>query len=181
MEKKIKVAFDLDGVIVNKPPLVPKKLLERLFKGAGGGVLHYRFPKSKLEQKIRRISHFYLFRPPIKKNIEFIKELSKNPKYELYAVSGRYSFLEDETKKWLEKRGLRGIFKNVFINLSDEQPHIFKEKKLKEIKAEVFVDDDCELADYLTGKINECKIYCFSRDGGSVRFNAVRRLNDLLK
>lgn len=182
MNKKIRIAFDLDGVIIDKPPLVPKEWLEWLFRGGKRDGLHYRFPKSKLEQRIRKLSHFYLLRPPIKKNIEFIKELAKNPKYELYIISARYSFLEKETEKWLRKRMIKDLFKGIFINLEDKQPHLFKERKLKEIGAEIFVDDDCELTDYLAGKVNGCEICCFSRkskvDGKS---KTIRGLSDLLK
>lgn len=172
--KKIKIAFDLDGVIIDKPPLIPKKLLEWLFRGRRKNGLHYRFPHSKFEQRIRKISHFYLFRPPIRKNIEFIKKLAIDPKYEFYIISGRYSFLKKETERWLEKRKIDGVFKEIFINLKDEQPHLFKEKKLKEIRAEIFVDDDNLLANYLEEKL-KMKIYCFSsKDCGKAK-----RVNDL--
>jgi len=178
MSKRIRVAFDLDGVIIDKPPLIPKKLIEILFRGFEKDGLHYRFPKSKLEQKIRKISHFYLFRPPIKKNIEFIGGLAKDGKYELYIVSSRYSFLKDETEKWLEKRKIDGIFQKVFINMSDEQPHLFKEKVLKKLKPDIFVDDDCELVNYLTGRV-ETKIYCFSRDSSYARVTKIASLAEI--
>lgn len=162
METKIKVAFDLDGVIIDKPPLIPKGWLEWLFRGGKKNGLHYRFPKFKIEQAIRKLSHFYLLRPPIKQNLEFIKELAEDKKYELYIISGRYSFLEKETEVWLEKRKIKDLFKGVFLNLKDEQPHLFKEEVLKQVKPEVFVDDDGLLADYLTKIGLLCKIHCLS-------------------
>ena len=163
MSKRIRVAFDLDGVIIDKPPLIPKKWIEILFRGFEKDGLHYRFPKSKLEQKIRKISHFYLFRPPIRNNIEFIRQLSKDKKYELYIVSGRYSFLKNETREWLEKRGLDGIFQKVILNLADEQPHLFKEKILRELQPEIFIDDDELLVEYLK-KTTRTKVFCFSKE-----------------
>ena len=160
MSKKIKIAFDLDGVIIDKPPFIPKKLLEWLFKGPRKDELHYRFPATKFEQWIRKLSHFYLFRPPIKGNIAFIKRIAKDKRYEPYVVSGRYSFLKRETKIWLEKRKLDGIFKEIFVNLKDEQPHLFKEKILKKLKVDIFLDDDSLLADYLTSRLINTKVYC---------------------
>lgn len=180
METKIRIAFDLDGVIIDKPPLISKKLLEWLFRGGKRDGLHYRFPHSKLEQRIRKISHFYLFRPPIKKNIEFIRQLAKDKKYELYIISGRYSFLKKETKIWLEKRKIKDLFEGIFLNLKDEQPHLFKEKILKQIKPEVFVDDDSLLADYLVEK-NFGKIFCYSKDNQCLKAKAIRRLDELFK
>lgn len=180
---KIKIAFDLDGIIIDKPPLIPKKLLERLFKGKGNGKLHYRFPHSKLEQKIRKLSHFYLFRPPIRKNIEFIKKLANDNNYELFVVSGRYSFIKDETKVWFEKRGLENVFKNIFLNSSDKQPHLFKEEKLREIDADIFVDDDCLIITYLLDKIKGLKIFCYSQDNADFSdkgVNFVKNLNEII-
>jgi len=161
--RRIRIAFDLDGVIIDKPPFIPKKLLEWLFRGPRKDGLHYRFPTTKFEQWIRKLSHFWLFRPPIKKNIEFIKNLAKDPKYELYIVSGRYSFLEKETKKWLEKWKLTGIFKEIFINLKNEQPHLFKERILKKNGIQIFVDDDELISLYLSKK-NIGKIFCYSKN-----------------
>lgn len=163
---KIKIAFDLDGVIIDKPPLIPKKLIERLFRGGNHNGLHYRYPRSKLEQRIRKISHYYLFRPPIGKNIKFIKSLASENKYDLYIISGRFSFLKKETNIWLEKRKIKDLFRKIYINLDDEQPHLFKEQVLRELKPNVFIDDDWLLADYLAEKISPCKIYCFSLGGG---------------
>jgi len=161
MADKIKVAFDLDGVIVDKPPLIPKKLLEYLFRGNHDiNHLHYRYPKTRLEIFVRKLSHFYLFRPPIKNNIDFIKNLAKDPKYEIFILSARYSFLKDETANWLKKRKIDFLFKKVMINLENKQPHLYKEERLKEINPAVFVDDDYLLADYLVNQNLKTKIYC---------------------
>lgn len=173
--EKIKIAFDLDGVIIDKPPLISKKLLERLFMGVKRHKLHYRFPHSRLEQKIRKLSHFYLFRPPMTENLKFIKNLLKGDKYEIYVVSGRYSFLKDETKSWFEKRGIDNLFKEVFLNSENEQPHLFKEKKLIEIKADIFVDDDWMLADYLADK-KIARIFYF---GKNVECKSAEKIDDL--
>jgi len=136
--KIIKIGFDLDGVIVGKPPLVPKGLIEFLVKKPANSSLHFRFPKSCLEQYVRKFSHFYLFRPPLRQNIDFIKKLNSK-KYELYVISGRYSFLTAETDCWLKKRGLENLFKAVFINLGNEQPHLFKERIIKELNWIIFL------------------------------------------
>lgn len=182
--KKIKIAFDLDGVIVDKLPLVPKKFIEILFRGFKKNGLHYRFPRSKFEQRIRKISHFYLLRPPIKKNIECIRQLAKDGKYELYIISGRYSFLEKETERWLEKRRIKNLFKGIFMNLADEQPHLFKERVLKQLKPGVFVDDDGSLADYLAKSINleSTKIYHYANNNEKCsRARLIKSLNESLK
>jgi phosphoglycolate phosphatase-like HAD superfamily hydrolase len=152
MNKKIKIAFDLDGVFVDKPPFIPKAVIEFLFRGHKSRKLHYRFPKNQAEQLIRKISHYYLFRPPIKENIEFLKRIAQKGNFELFIISGRYSFLEKETAVWLEKKGIKSYFKKVFVNLSNDQPHLFKEKILNQVKPDIFIDDDPVLVDYLVKK-----------------------------
>lgn len=180
--KKIKIAFDLDGVIIDKPPLIPKSLLEKLFRGCKNNrKLYYRFPKSKFEIFIRKLSHYYLFRPPIKENIDFVKKLAKNEKYQLYIISGRYSFLRLETNNWLEKRGLKGIFEEVFLNDDNEQPHLFKEKMLGKLKINIFVDDDDILVDYLVSKNLETKFFCFSKSlVNSSKVKVIESLKNLI-
>ena len=146
--KIIRIGFDLDGVLVDKPPLIPKKWLEYLFRGRSKNGLHYRYPKTKLEIWIRKLSHFYLFRPPLKENIKFIKKLKKQ-KHELYIISGRYSFLEKETKVWLKKRRLSSLFKKVFINLKGEQPYLFKERVIRQLKLDCYFEDDGDTVNFL--------------------------------
>ena len=151
-KEKIKIGFDLDGVIIGKPPFMPKYLMERLVRKKDHG-LAYRYPESKFERRIRWLSHLPLFRPPINKNIKLIHELYKSKNYELYVVSSRYSFLEGRTKEWFKFYRLRGLFKEIHINLKDEQPHIYKEKMIKKLKLNVFIDDDVLLLKYLKSKL----------------------------
>jgi len=158
MKKVIKIGCDLDGVIIGKPPLMSKKLLERLFKGGCGKGLHYRFPKNKLEQRIRILSHFWLIRPAIKKNVIAIKKLVKNKNVRIYAVSSRYSFLKKRTEQWFAKRKLNNLFEKFYLNIDDEQPHIFKEKMIKKLKLDYFLDDDPAIVKYLKRKVKKTEI-----------------------
>src|SRR4030042_4295927 len=146
--KKIKIGFDLDGVIIGKPPFVPKYLMEILVRKRDHG-LAYRYPESKIERWIRRLSHLPLLRPPIKKNIKLIHELYKSKNYELYVVSSRYSFLEGRTNEWFRYYRLRDLFKEIYINLKNEQPHLYNEKMIKKLKLNVFIDDARPLLRYL--------------------------------
>lgn len=82
------IAFDLDGIIIDKPPFVPKKLLELLYRGLSENGLHYRCPESELEILIRRLSHSPVLRPPINMNIDHIKRLkrTKTPVLLVFAI-----------------------------------------------------------------------------------------------
>lgn len=156
--KVIKIGLDLDGVIVNKPPLIPKRFLEWLVRSHKNRGLAYRYPSSRFEQQVRWFSHHPFFRPPIRENLEFIKKISKNKKYKLYLISGRYSFLKDRTWQWLKRQKINNLFEKVLINLKNQQPHLFKTKKIKELKIDVYIDDDKLLTDYLSSRLQKTKV-----------------------
>jgi uncharacterized HAD superfamily protein len=160
--KKIKIGFDLDGTLVDKPFLIPNSLIQWLFKGHRKG-LDYRFPKTKLEQFIRRLSHFYLFRPPIKLNLKFLKKIANNKDCRLYLISSRYSFLKKETRVWLEKRAIKNLFQKIELNHQDQPPYLFKEKKLRQLGVEVYFEDDPAIAGYLKKKLPRTKICLVGR------------------
>ncbi|MBN1262748.1 MAG: hypothetical protein JW991_00130 [Candidatus Pacebacteria bacterium] len=164
LSKKIRLGFDLDGVIVDKPRLVPKSLLERLFKGSQKG-LNYRFPGNGLEQVIRRLSHFYLFRPPLKGNIKVIRKIKRKRRTVLYLISSRYFFLEKETRIWLKKRKIDDLFDGFILNLKNEQPHLFKERMIKKLKLDYYFEDDPLIVGYLKSRIKKTRIFLVKNDG----------------
>lgn len=149
MNNKIRIGFDLDGVIIGKPFFVPKCLIDKLVRNKAGNDLEYRYPASLVERNVRILSHHPLFRPPIKENIKLIEKLHKDGRYELFAVSARYSFLKKRTDEWFGFYNLGTIFNNIYINQNDEQPHIFKRKMIEKLKLKMFVDDDRPLLKYL--------------------------------
>lgn len=153
-KRKQRIGIDLDGVIVGKPLFIPKILIEWLFKGCRPG-LHYRFPHTELEKQVRRWSHFYLFRPPLKKNIEMIKKIKEKRNCELYLISSRYSFLQKQTEIWLKKRKINGLFKEKIFNLQDLPPHQFKEKELKRLKIDIYFEDDPVIVNYLNQRLSQ--------------------------
>ena len=106
-----------------------------------------------MEIMIRIASHHPLMRPPIRENIRLIEELYKSNKYELFVVSSRYQFLNKRTREWFRFYKTRKFFKKIFINLHNEQPHLYKEKMITRLKLDVFIDDDKPLLDYLKSKV----------------------------
>ncbi len=160
------VGFDFDKVFIDYPPFVPYSLIDLLYKGKSfflknlgkNSTMHYRFP-GELEQKIRIASHFYLMRPPIKRNIEALKKISSNKKNKTYLVSSRFGFLKDRTEAVLKKYKLKNYFNEVYFNYNNEQPHIFKERIIKELKIDTYIDDDLHVALYLSKKVPKLTIY----------------------
>ncbi len=138
------IGFDLDGIFVDHPPLVPKSIIEWLYKKKGNG-LSYRFP-GKLEQKIRILSHIPILRPPIRNNLKSLRKADMN---NLFLVSSRFSFLKEMTFEWDKKNNIFSYFKKVYFNDEDKQPHLFKDEIIKREKITEFVDDDLDLLFYL--------------------------------
>ncbi len=156
--KIIRLGIDLDGVLIDKPPIIPKFAIEALYRARADNGIKYRFPATKFEKYIRWLSHTPILRPPIKANVKYIKTLSKSKKCKLYVVSSRYSFLEGRTYRWLNVNGIAKNFDEVFLNINDKQPHVFKEEVLKKLKLDIYIDDDLPLSNYLKKKLPSIKI-----------------------
>lgn len=153
----MKIAFDFDKVFVNHPPLMPDKVIEWFYKRSNGH-LSYRIP-GLLEQKLRIISHNVLFRPPIQENIKNLVGIAKKNNIDMYLVSGRFGFLKDKTKTWLEKYKFGKLFKDMYFNFDNEQPHIYKDRIIKTLKIQKYIDDDFDLLSYLANKNPDVMFY----------------------
>lgn len=145
----MRIGFDLDGIFVDKPPFIPKSVIELLYRGRDH-TLTYRIP-SKPEQFIRRVSHMAMFRPPIRQNIQFMKR-QKHLKHTYFLISGRFGFLQKETKTILRAHAIHEMFSQVILNTDNEQPHLFKNIMIKKWNIDRFVDDDLPLLKFLAQK-----------------------------
>lgn len=143
----MKLGFDLDKIFVDYPPLIPDSLIDRLYKKKANGKLLYRIP-SRPEQVIRKLSHYHRLRPPIKANLDFLNSLIKESN-ELYLISSRFGFLEKQTLSLIHNLGLDKIFKAMYFNFENKQPHLFKDEVLKKLKLDIYVDDDIHLLKYV--------------------------------
>ncbi len=155
----LKVGFDLDGVIIDKPFFVPKSIIEYLYRAHNGNHKKYRVPTWQPEIILRKLSHHWALRLPLKRNLLQIKKIAQNPNIDAYIISGRYNFLKNRTKQWFKIHKLSGKFKKVCINMKNEQPHIFKERMIKKLQLDYFFDDDPLSYNYLKNKIKSTKFY----------------------
>jgi hypothetical protein len=147
MKRLQKIGFDLDGIFIGPPLFVPKTIVEHIYKKSNKN-LSYRIP-GEFEKKIRILSHYYLLRPPIKRNIKALMGLSKTENLSIFLISSRFSFLKSRTETWLKLRSITDLFKKMYFNYDNEQPHIFKDRIIKLEKIDKFVDDDLDLLIYL--------------------------------
>lgn len=152
------IGFDLDKIFINFPPLVPTKIIDWLYKGRSNGKLKYRMP-SNAEQIIRIFSHYPLFRPPITKNINYVKNLALANKNRYYLISSRFGFLEKRTSDIIKRYKLDKIFNTMHFNYSNNQPHEFKSEVIKKLNLDMYVDDDLQLLEYLSDKNPKTKFF----------------------
>lgn len=141
------ISFDLDGIFINTPPFVPKKIIDLLYRGKGDKLL-YRIP-SRFEQHIRKISHNRFFRPPIKHNIVTLRLLKKNNSHSYHLITSRFGFLEKETERILNAYDLHHLFHSISINHTNKQPHLFKHDMIKKLHIKLHVDDELVLLEHL--------------------------------
>lgn len=85
--------------------------------------------------------------------IEDLKKLIRKGKIEAYIITGRYSFLEKSFYRWLKRHKLDNLFAGYYLNKADEQPHLFKEKIIKKLNLDMFVEDNWDIVQYLKSKI----------------------------
>jgi len=142
------IGFDLDNIFIHNPPFIPKKIIERLYRDKADGMPHYRIP-GKIEQKIRQFSHLPIFRHPITNNLTFLNELSQDKQHTLFLISSRFGFLKKQTETLAKKYKFYTIFKKMYFNFENKQPHIFKNEVLKMLNLDRYIDDDLSLLKFL--------------------------------
>lgn len=147
----IRIGFDLDGVIL-KNPLKGFRALAKALKFLKPIIFHQKkepfyFPKSPLEQTLWQWLHKSSYRidPAIKK----LKKLIKAKKVTAYVVSGRYQCLEKDFKRWIKCLKKLNIFSGFYFNKENIQPDKFKEKMIKKLNLDIYVEDNWDIIEKL--------------------------------
>lgn len=154
--KIIKIGFDLDGVILYNPIRIVRPIVTFVknifFKKPE--VFTY-FPKSKFEKFLWSLAHktSFFISPGFLK----IKELANNKNVEIYLVTSRFSFLKKDLDDWIKKINGHIIFKQYFYNQKDERAHYYKERLIKKLDLDFFVEDNLDIVNHLN-KTTKTKI-----------------------
>lgn len=157
-KKPLKVGFDFDGVIMYNParvvrPIISffkrKKLLIRRKE------LDFFIPRTQFQKAFFWLLHQSSLFPAI--NLKEIQTLVEQGEIEAYVITGRYSFLKSDFERWLKKINAKKIFKGVYSNELDEQPHLFKTRKITELKLDLFIEDNWDIVNYLQRKFKNSK------------------------
>ena len=158
MKKRIiRVGFDFDGVIAYNPFRVirlPVSLVKRHFFGEKK--LHFWYPEKKWQQIFWILLHESSVFPA--RGISLLKKLIESEVIEAHLITARYSFLDHQLYRWLNRNKLRKSFNTINLNTKDEQPHLFKERLLKKHRLDFFIEDNLDIVKHLHKK-NSTRIF----------------------
>lgn len=157
IKKPIRVGFDMDGVLLYNPARIVRPLVSLLKKKK---IIHRKELQFFVPETIWQKTFWKFFHKSslfISPGIKQIEQLVRDGEIEAYVVTGRFGHLEKDTKKWFKKFNKNNIFKQCFMNEKDEQPHLFKKRKIKELKLDYFVEDNWDIVQYLNTTFNSDK------------------------
>lgn len=151
--KPIRVGFDLDGVLLYNP-----LRLARPFVALAKSLLHisndqnkFHIPKTPAEQFIWRIPHLLSIFTP--KGFEELPEMAKSGDFELYLITARYAYLYPYLKRFIDKKNATEFFKEIIYNKSNEQPHLYKARVIKDLELDYYVEDNWDVVQHLNEQL----------------------------
>lgn len=153
---KIKVGFDLDGVLLNNPLGAVRPLLKfvrkNIFKKKSTGSYT---PETKLEEFINffyiKLSYFKM------RGYKEIIRLVEEGKIEAHIITARHQTYSNEFYTSVGRLNKKGHFTTANYNSANEVPHKFKENSIKQLGLDVYVEDNFDvvqkLAESFPGKV----------------------------
>lgn len=144
----LRVGFDMDGVLLYNPARIIRPFIssiKRIFLHKRK--LHFYYPKSTPEKIIWKLAHkSSIYNAP---GLKEITRLVETGKIEAYLITARYSFLGKSVENWVKNNKLQNTFKGVYFNAQDEEPHLFKEKMVKKLGLNMYVEDNFDIVNHL--------------------------------
>jgi hypothetical protein len=149
--KKLKVGFDLDGVLLYNPARIARPVIvffkKILFKKE---VDKFHYPKSKFEKLIWLMLHKVVFGPA--HGYDELKNLIKLKKIEAYIITGRNESLRRDFFRWKEKLEAEKYFSGSYYNDKNEQPYLFKERMINKLKLDIYIEDNWDIVNHINSK-----------------------------
>ncbi len=152
MAQKIKnIGFDLDGVILYNPARIVRPIIVFVKKYfLKRDINKFYYPKNKTEQMIWNILHKSSVWPA--PGIEGLLRLLKEKKIKAYIISARYESLKTDFDAWMKKIDPDHVFMDYFYNNQNEQPHLYKERMIRKLNLDIFVEDNWDIVAHINSK-----------------------------
>jgi hypothetical protein len=147
VSEPLRVGFDLDGVLLYNPLRIVRPIAATIKRSLKKDEAHFLIPKSPLVRSLWRLAHrLSFFTPP---GFEQIRVLTDTGLIEPYLITARYSFLSRDVDRFVEKHQLAQYFHKIITNKYDEQPHLYKERTIRENNIAIFVEDNWNIVQHL--------------------------------
>lgn len=149
--KILRVGFDLDGVLLYNPVRIVRPIIvfiKALFLPKERNKFH--LPKNRLQKFVWGLLHKSSFTPA--NGNANIRQLMGNKKIKGYVISARYESLKSDFDSWIKKLDKDNQFSAVYYNNNNEQPHLFKERMINELKLDIFIEDNWDIVNHLSKK-----------------------------
>jgi hypothetical protein len=156
----IKIGFDLDGVLLYNPTRTLRPIVAYIKQNIlQKKQTKFFYPQTKLQQAIFRLFHFSSFMTA--PGFEIIRELVAQEKIEAYLVTARFAYLKKDLDTWLQKVNGDVLFKGVYYNKRNQQPHIYKSHMIEKLHLDIFVEDNWDIVKHIsTNKtVHHCRVY----------------------
>lgn len=151
-KKKLSIGFDLDGVLLYNPARIVRPFIAFAKKNfLKRNINKFYYPKNRIEQFIWNILHKSSIWPA--SGINQLLDLAKRRKIKVYIISARYEFLKKDFEFWIKKIDPTKKFSGYYFNDKNEQPHLYKEKMIKELGLDIFVEDNWDIVVHLRDKL----------------------------
>lgn len=148
MKKQLRVGFDLDGVLLYNPARIARPFIvfiKKIFLKKEVNKFHY--PETKIQKLIWLMFHKVVFGPAL--GYEDLKQLLKTKKIKAYIITGRNESLKNDFNQWIKKLNAKKYFSGCYFNDKNEQPFLFKEKMIKKLKLNLYIEDNWDIVNYL--------------------------------
>lgn len=161
-KKKLRIGFDMDGVLLYNPSRIFRPLIScsKQVHLLPRKEMEFYHPESRLEQFLWWLVHKSSFKPAA--GFAELEQLAQSEQLELHIVSARFACLQTDTKQWLQVLNRRGIFTSYNFNDSDEQPHLFKQRKIEELDLDYFIEDNWDVVSYLATAQSKTQVWWIS-------------------
>ncbi len=147
----IKVGFDLDGVLLYNPTRVARPVIAKIKKLIGRDLNKFYYPKSRFEKFFWYLVHKSSLFPA--EGVEKIQVLIKSKKIKVYVISARYELFKNDFDSWIKQVDPNKNFSGYFFNDVNDQPQIFKEKMIRKLDLDVFVEDNWDIVSHLNTRL----------------------------
>ena len=154
----IRIGLDVDGVLLYNPARVVRPLVSGLKKlTSKSKKTKFYIPHSPAGQALWRAFHkSSLWIAP---GFWRLAEYETVGKVEIYLITGRYSFLKDDLLFALDKYNVRQYVKKVIHNAHDEQPYLFKERVIRELRLDLYIEDNWDVVKHIAPAVPDTRIY----------------------